>query len=161
VKVLNDSGTGTLSDTLEGIQWVIYHAKEYNIRVMNLSLAMDSTDSWQDDPLCVAARSAVSVGITVVVAAGNFGKNGAGQRRSTARSLAGQRPQRDHRGLGQLQGRDDAQPTTPSTSSARAARRAAAASAQPACARRTTCSSPTWWRPATRCWAPRPRAPTP
>ena len=75
VKVLNDLGTGTLSDTLEGIQWVIYHAKEYNIRVMNLSLAMDSTDSWQDDPLCVAARSAVAQGITVVAAAGNFGRN--------------------------------------------------------------------------------------
>ena len=27
VKVLNDLGYGTLSDTLEGIQWVIYHAK--------------------------------------------------------------------------------------------------------------------------------------
>jgi subtilisin family serine protease len=79
VKVLNDQGVGTLSDTLEGIQWVIYHAKEYNIRVMNLSLAMASTDSWQDDPLCVAARSAVSVGITVVVAAGNFGKNAQGR----------------------------------------------------------------------------------
>ncbi len=75
VKVLNNSGTGTLSDTLEGIQWVIYHAREYNIRVMNLSLAMDSTDSWQDDPLCAAVRSAVAQGITVVVAAGNFGRN--------------------------------------------------------------------------------------
>jgi len=79
VKVLNDYGLGTLSDALEGIQWVIYHSKEYNIRVMNLSLAMASTDSWQDDPLCVAARSAVSQGITVVVAAGNFGKNLLGQ----------------------------------------------------------------------------------
>ena len=75
VKVLNDLGYGTLSDTLEGIQWVIFHAKEYNIRVMNLSLAMDSTDSWQDDPLCAAVRSAVAQGITVVVAAGNFGRN--------------------------------------------------------------------------------------
>ena len=57
VKVLNNYGFGTLSDTLEGIQWVIYHAKEYNIRVMNLSLVIDSTDNW------------------VVAAAGNFGKN--------------------------------------------------------------------------------------
>ena len=74
VKVLNDQGMGTLSDALEGIQWVIYHAKEYNIRVMNLSLAMDSTDSWIDDPLCMAVRSATAMGITVVVAAGNYGK---------------------------------------------------------------------------------------
>ena len=41
-KVLDDHGTGTLSDALQGIQWVIYHAKEYNIRVMNISLAADS-----------------------------------------------------------------------------------------------------------------------
>ena len=74
VKVLGQNGTGTLSDVLEGIQWVIYHAREYNIRVMNLSLAAPSTQSWRVDPLCIAARSAVAAGITVVVAAGNFGQ---------------------------------------------------------------------------------------
>jgi serine protease AprX len=73
VKVLNWEGVGTVADTLEGIQWVIYHAKDYNIRVMNLSLAANSTDSWQKDPLCVAVRSATAAGITVVAAAGNFG----------------------------------------------------------------------------------------
>ncbi len=78
VKVLGGTGTGTLSDAIEGIQWVIYHAKEYNIRVLNISLATDSSDSWELDPLCIAARSAVSAGITVVVAAGNFGKNALG-----------------------------------------------------------------------------------
>ena len=45
VKVLSDAGTGTLSDALEGIQWVIYHAKEYNIRVLNVSLATNSTQT--------------------------------------------------------------------------------------------------------------------
>jgi serine protease AprX len=73
VKVLNWEGVGTIADTLEGIQWVIYHAKDYNIRVMNLSLAANSTDTWQKDPLCVAVRSATAAGITVVAAAGNFG----------------------------------------------------------------------------------------
>ncbi len=73
VKVLSNLGLGSVSDALEGIQWVIYHAKEYNIRVMNLSLAAQSTESWRTDPLCVAVRSAVASGITVVVAAGNFG----------------------------------------------------------------------------------------
>ena len=60
VKVLGDTGTGTLSDTIEGINWVIYHAREYNIRVMNLSLAAQSTQSWINDPLCIAARSATA-----------------------------------------------------------------------------------------------------
>ncbi len=58
VRVLNNMGMGTVSDALEGIQWVIYHAREYNIRVLNLSLAASSTESWQTDPLCVAVRSA-------------------------------------------------------------------------------------------------------
>ena len=71
VKVLGDNGQGTLSTAIEGIQWVIYHAKEYNIRVLNVSLAANSTQSWQTDPLCIAVRSATAAGITVVVAAGN------------------------------------------------------------------------------------------
>ena len=57
---------------------MLYHAKEYNIRVMNLSLAADSTETWQTDPLALAARSAVAAGITVVVAAGNFGQSSTG-----------------------------------------------------------------------------------
>ena len=84
--MLDDTGSGTLSDVLEGIEWVIYHAQEYNIRVMNLSLAAQSTESWQTDPLCVAVRSAAAAGITVVVAAGNFGKSSAGGERSSAPS---------------------------------------------------------------------------
>ena len=92
VRVLNDSGVGSLSDALEGIEWVIYHAKEYNIRVLNVSLAAGSTDSWQTDPLCVAVRSAVAAGITVVVAAGNFGQSTAGQQIYGAISSPGNDP---------------------------------------------------------------------
>ncbi len=56
VKVLGNNGFGQLSDVLAGIDWVLHHAREYNIRVMNLSLAADSTESWQTDPLARAAR---------------------------------------------------------------------------------------------------------
>ncbi len=73
VKVLDANGNGTISDAIEGIQWVIYHAREYKIRVLNISLAAESTQSWQTDPLCAAVRSAVAAGITVVVAGGNYG----------------------------------------------------------------------------------------
>ena len=79
VRVLDDVGAGTLSDALPGIDWVICHAKDYNIRVLNLSLAASSPESWLTDPLCVAVRSATAAGITVVVAAGNFGQNALGQ----------------------------------------------------------------------------------
>ena len=92
VKVLDGYGVGTLSDVLEGIQWVIYHAKEYNIRVLNLSLAAGSTESWQTDPLCAAVRSATAAGITVVVAAGNFGQSILGQEVYGAISAPGNDP---------------------------------------------------------------------
>ena len=78
VRVLDGNGNGQLSDVLAGIDWVIYHAREYNIRIINLSLAADSTETYLTDPLCRAVRSAAAAGITVVVAAGNFGKNAAG-----------------------------------------------------------------------------------
>jgi len=73
IQVLDATGNGTISDAIEGIEWAIYHSKDYNIRVINLSLAADSTQTWQTDPLCAAVRSATAAGITVVVAAGNFG----------------------------------------------------------------------------------------
>ena len=78
VNVLDANGFGQLSDVLAGIDWVIYHAKEYNIRVMNLSLAADSTETYLTDPLARAARAAVAAGITVVAAAGNYGKSATG-----------------------------------------------------------------------------------
>ena len=92
VKVLDGYGVGTLSDVLEGIQWVIYHAKEYNIRVLNLSLAAASTQTWQTDPLCIAVRSATAAGITVVVAGGNFGLTGQGKEAYGAISAPGNDP---------------------------------------------------------------------
>ena len=92
VKVLDANGLGTISDAMEGIQWVIYNAKKYNIRVMNLSLAAASTDSWQTDPLCAAVRSASAAGITVVVAAGNFGLNALGQENYGTISAPGNDP---------------------------------------------------------------------
>ena len=75
VRVLNSLGIGTISDALEGINWVMYHAREFNIRVMNLSLAASSNESWDTDPLCNAVQAATAMGITVVVAGGNFGLN--------------------------------------------------------------------------------------
>jgi subtilisin family serine protease len=78
VRVLDATGVGSIGDVIAGIDWVIYHSKEYGIRVLNLSLAADSTESFRTDPLCRAARAATAAGITVVVAAGNYGKNAHG-----------------------------------------------------------------------------------
>jgi serine protease AprX len=75
VRVLDGLGLGQVSDVLAGIDWVMAHRAAFNIRVMNLSLASSSTESYVTDPLCRAARRAVAAGITVVAAAGNFGSS--------------------------------------------------------------------------------------
>jgi subtilisin family serine protease len=80
VRVLDERGVGNMADVLAGIDWVIQRARLANIRVMNLSLGAASTDSFLADPLARAVRSATAAGIVVVAAAGNAGKNAAGQK---------------------------------------------------------------------------------
>jgi subtilisin family serine protease len=74
VRVLDETGVGNVADVIAGIDWVTQHATSLGIRVMNLSLAADSTESFLTDPLARAARSASAAGVVVVVAAGNAGK---------------------------------------------------------------------------------------
>ena len=150
VKVLDDNGIGTLSDALEGIEWVIYHAKEYNIRVLNLSLATDSTETWQTDPLCAAVRSAAAAGITVVVAAGNFGQDAAGEEVYGRIGSPGTRPVGHHGGRGQpARHRRARSDDSVNGFSSRGPTRGAYIDASGVRSRSTTCSSPIWWRRAT------------
>lgn len=74
VRVLNNEGRGLTSDVINGIDWVIAHKSQYNIRVMNLSLGHTVTESASTDPLCEAVERAVNAGIVVVASAGNRGK---------------------------------------------------------------------------------------
>ncbi|HEY9231687.1 MAG TPA: S8 family peptidase, partial [Blastocatellia bacterium] len=74
VRVLDGHGLGQASDVIAGIDWVIANRASKNIKVMNLSLGAASTESYTTDPLCRAVRQAVDAGITVVVAAGNYGQ---------------------------------------------------------------------------------------
>ncbi|HEX7722384.1 MAG TPA: S8 family serine peptidase, partial [Pyrinomonadaceae bacterium] len=80
VRVLNSQGLGTVSNVIAGINWVIQNKSTYNIRVMNLSLGTAITQSYKTDPLCQAVGKAVDAGIVVVVAAGNWGKDSAGNK---------------------------------------------------------------------------------
>ena len=73
VRVLGDDGTGYTSDVIRGIDWVIANKAKYNIRVMNLSLGHQVTESCVTDPLCQAVGRANAAGIVVVAAAGNAG----------------------------------------------------------------------------------------
>src|SRR5712691_2047791 len=63
VRALNNEGRGLTSDVINGIDWVIAHKSQYNIRVMNLSLGHTVTESASTDPLCEAVERAVNAGI--------------------------------------------------------------------------------------------------
>ncbi|HEX8191115.1 MAG TPA: S8 family peptidase, partial [Pyrinomonadaceae bacterium] len=80
LRVLNSQGKGTVSTLLAAIDWVKSNRANYNIRVVNLSLGTAAVDSYTVDPLCLAVRGLVDAGVVVVAAAGNEGKDGAGNK---------------------------------------------------------------------------------
>lgn len=73
VKVLDDVGTGRLSNLLSGLQWVQENRERFNIRVVNLSLQSTVADSYQRNPINEAVQALWHSGIVVVAAAGNSG----------------------------------------------------------------------------------------
>jgi serine protease AprX len=79
VRVLDSNGAGRVSNVVRAVDWVIQNRRTYNVRVMNLSLGAPPTQSYETDPLCLALARAVDVGIVVVVAAGNWGKDAQGR----------------------------------------------------------------------------------
>jgi serine protease AprX len=79
LKVLDASGQGTISGIIAALGWVANNANTYNIRVVNLSVGAPIRESYWTDPLTLATKRVTDMGITVVTAAGNMGKNAAGQ----------------------------------------------------------------------------------
>jgi serine protease AprX len=79
LRVLGDEGSGVASDVVEAIDWTIEHRKEFDVRVINLSLGAPVLQPFRDDPLCEAVERAVKAGITVVAAAGNYGRTADGR----------------------------------------------------------------------------------
>lgn len=73
IKALDENGSGTTSDILNSMQYVIDTKNVYNTKVLNLSLGTPTSNSYKKDPLSLASAEAVRSGITVVVAAGNSG----------------------------------------------------------------------------------------
>jgi subtilisin family serine protease len=83
VKVLNRSGTGTLSEILCGINWVTANAAALNIKVANMSLAGSGSagtncGNSNGDAEHLAICRSVAAGVTYVAAAGNGATNFAG-----------------------------------------------------------------------------------
>jgi serine protease AprX len=79
LKVLDDRGRGVISNVIAALGWVVANKASYNVRVVNLSVGAAVTESFNTDPLTLAAKHAVDAGIVVVTAAGNLGKDADGQ----------------------------------------------------------------------------------
>ena len=73
LKVLDAEGHGYMSDVIAALDYAIAVKDVFNIRVINLSVATGVFESYDTDPLTLAARRAVDAGIVVVAASGNLG----------------------------------------------------------------------------------------
>jgi serine protease AprX len=73
VKLADSYGATDVSQVIAGIDWVVQHQRDANIRVINLSFGTDVTQRAAIDPLAYAAEVAWKKGIVVVVSAGNNG----------------------------------------------------------------------------------------
>jgi subtilisin family serine protease len=79
LKVLDANGRGTISNIIAALDWVLANHSKYGIRVVNVSVTANVTESYWTDPLTLAAKRLVDAGVVVVAAAGNRGRNASGQ----------------------------------------------------------------------------------
>jgi len=75
VKVADNTGGADITQVIAGVDWAVDHAKDLNIRVINLSYASGSSLPYNTDPLTFSLERAWKAGIVVVVAAGNDGRD--------------------------------------------------------------------------------------
>jgi len=73
VQVLDQRGNGRISSVLRGMEWVLAHQAQFNIRVINLSFGATPQVPYQFDPFAAAAEIIWKHGVVVVAAAGNRG----------------------------------------------------------------------------------------
>jgi serine protease AprX len=79
LKVLDGAGHGRISDVIAALEYTVTGKDAFNIRVVNLSVATGVYESYNADPLTLAARRVVEAGIVVVAAAGNNGRSPQGR----------------------------------------------------------------------------------
>jgi serine protease AprX len=79
LKALDSAGHGRISDVIAALDYVVENKDALNIRIVNLSVATGVFESYDTDPLTLAAKRAVDAGIVVVAAAGNNGRGSTGR----------------------------------------------------------------------------------
>jgi serine protease AprX len=92
LKALNAQGQGTISTIIAALDYAVTNKDALNIRVINMSLGAGVYESYNTDPLTLAAKRAVDAGIVVLAAAGNLGKAANGQPQYGAIGAPGNAP---------------------------------------------------------------------
>ncbi|MED2970768.1 S8 family peptidase [Fictibacillus sp. B-59209] len=73
VKVLNKTGSGSLSTVIAGVQWCMDNKEKYGIKIISMSLGSQATQPAAEDPVVKIVEEAWKQGIVVCIAAGNEG----------------------------------------------------------------------------------------
>lgn len=73
IKIAGADGASDVSHVLAAMQWAVSFRADYGIRVLNLSLGTDSTQSYYLSPLNAAVERAWDNGIVVTVSSSNNG----------------------------------------------------------------------------------------
>jgi serine protease AprX len=73
VRTADANGMSYTSDVIAGVDWILQHKDQYNIRVANFSIAGSVASSFTVDPLDKAVEKLWFNGIVVVAAVGNQG----------------------------------------------------------------------------------------
>ncbi len=73
IKVAGAQGLTHLSTLITGLQWAVDHQNADGIKILNLSLGYQSSQSTVTNPLDQAVQAVWNAGITVVTSAGNAG----------------------------------------------------------------------------------------
>lgn len=74
IKILNSQGEGNIENVLMGIQWLLAHKEEYDIRIVNISVGSTRGKNFDENsPLVESVNKLWRAGLTVFTAAGNHG----------------------------------------------------------------------------------------
>ena len=74
LKVLDETGNGDISYSMQGFRWIIENREKYNIRIVNISMGMKSGSNLAGEKRILKGVELLwDMGILVVTAAGNLG----------------------------------------------------------------------------------------
>ena len=71
IKVQDEQGKISTKYISKALEWILIHHREYNIRIINMSLAGDEDSSYTTSEIDLLAENLIAAGIVIVAAVGN------------------------------------------------------------------------------------------